>query len=177
MDKLLEKYKLIDYHTTEVEIDKMEFLKRLRAVVDEGATGSIASPFEAFSSSDNDYIGRVEPEGFEFRRRRKMFQPNFNQAYVKGTFQQDRDRLIISSKIYGIGKALKFFLIVIAGFYLLFAAIILVVSTTDIDFPPYIILFLIPHALIMLCIPFFMAKYGARRMKKELEREFHYIAK
>ena len=177
MEKFLEKYKLIDYHTAELEIDKMEFIKRLRAVVDSGSTSAIASPFEAFSSSDNDYIGWVEQEGFEFRRRRKMFQPNFNQAYVTGKMVQDRDRLIITSKIYGIGKALKIFLISILGFYVLFAAIALLVSTTETDFPPYIILFLIPHALFMFCIPFFMAKYGVKRMKKELEREFHYIAR
>lgn len=177
MDKFLEKYKLIDYHTTEVEIDKMEFVKRLRGVVDSGPVGIIVNPFEAFSSSENDYIGRVELEGFEFRRRRKMFQPNFNQAYVKGTFTQDRDRLIITSKLYGLGKTLKLVFFGILGFYILFGAIALFVSTVDSDFPPFVILFLIPHALLMFCIPFFMARYGVKRMKKELEREFHYISR
>ncbi|MFK8163879.1 MAG: hypothetical protein AB8H12_15645 [Lewinella sp.] len=177
MDKFLEKYKLLDYHTTELEIDKMEFVRRLRQAVDDGSTSAIANPFEAFSSSDNDYIGQVTTEGFEFRKRRKMFEPNFNMAFVSGKFNQDRDRLVITSKINGLGKALKFFFIAISVFYIFMAAALLVVSTTDTDFPPFIILFLIPHAMLMFCIPFFMARYGVRRMKKELEREFHYIAR
>jgi hypothetical protein len=177
MDKLLEKYKLIDYHTTELEIDKMEFVKRLRKAVDEGSTGAIGNPFEAFSSSDNDFIGQVTSDKFEFRRRRKMFEPKVRMAYVTGKYVQERDRLIITSKIYGIGKALKVFFIAIAGFYLLFTILILFASTTDSDFPFFIALFIIPHAALMFGIPFFMARYAVRRMKKDLEREFHYIAR
>ncbi|WP_157472291.1 hypothetical protein [Neolewinella persica] len=177
MDNLLEKYKLIGYHTTELEMDKMEFSKRLRKVVDEGSTGAIGNPFEAFSSSENDFIGKVTSEGFEIRRRRKMFEPNFSMAYVTGKFVQNRDCLTITSKIHGIGKSLKIFIIAITGFYLLFAIMILLVSTANSDFPFYMALFLIPHAALMFWIPFFMARYAVRRMKKELEREFHYLAR
>lgn len=177
MDKFLEKYKLIGYHTMEIEIDKMEFVKRLRKVVDAGDTGAISNPFEAFTSSENDYIGRVEPEGFELRRRRKMFEPNINRAYVTGKFTQERDRLIITSKIYGFSKSLKVFFFVILGFYLFFTVMILVLSSTDADLPAYLALFLVPHAVIMFCVPFFLARYAVRRMKKELEREFHYLAR
>ena len=73
MKNLLIKLKLIDYLNTELKISKSEFLRKLNLIVDEGSTNSLTDIFDVFSSSKNEYKGKVDFTKFEIRRKRKFF--------------------------------------------------------------------------------------------------------
>lgn len=177
MTEFLKKHKLIDRLTTELEIDKMTFVKRLRQQVDEGDVSFMSGTFEAFSSSDNDFVGTVSTEGFTFRRRRKMFERSMNLAYVTGTYSQERDRLVISTDIIGFRKIMLFYFGFLVIFYLSFISIFLFSANLEESMPMMIIIPVLIHASIMFLLPYFLARRSVQKLKKDLEREFHYLAR
>lgn len=177
MTEFLKKHKLIDHLTTELELDKMEFVKRLRQQVDEGDVSFLSGAFEAFTSSDNDFVGTVSTEGFTFRRRRKMFERSMNLAYVTGSYSQERDRLVISTDIIGFRKIMLFYFGFLVILYLFFISIFLFSASLEESLPIMIILPILLHASIMFLLPYFLARRSVQKLKKEVEREFHFLAR
>ena len=84
MNEFLKKIKLIQVLTIEIEISKSEFVSKLKEQVDEGSTGIFSNPFEVFSSSKNEYKGSVRFDGFEIKRRKKLFDMNINLSVASG---------------------------------------------------------------------------------------------
>jgi len=73
MKDFLIKLKIIDFLTTELEIEKNEFVAKFRQHVDEGSTGIFSDSFDVFSSSKNEYKGHVSYQDFKIKRRREFF--------------------------------------------------------------------------------------------------------
>ena len=120
MKEFLKKIKLIEYLTTDVDIQKTEFVSKFRQHVDEGSTGMFFDTFDVFSSSKNEYKGQVGYEGFKIKRRRKFFDMNMNLAIANGTYRQNNEKLIIETEINGFsGMMIPFYLFVII-FYSIF---------------------------------------------------------
>ncbi|MEL6628917.1 MAG: hypothetical protein AAFQ92_25590, partial [Bacteroidota bacterium] len=82
-----EKLGLIDYMTMTLEIDKLDFVRKLRKQIDESSLGVFSDVGDAFSSSKNEFKGQVDHEGFQIKRKRKMFDTSFNFAVAKGQFR------------------------------------------------------------------------------------------
>ena len=74
MKTFLEKIKLIQYTSIELNTEKNDFVRKLRQNIDESDLSWGSSMFEAFSSSKNDYKGTVNFNGFKLRKRQRMFQ-------------------------------------------------------------------------------------------------------
>ncbi len=177
MKDFLKQLKLIDYLNTELEIDKHDFINRLKANVDEGDTGMFSEAFDVFSYSKNEYKGHVGLDEFKIKRRRKFFDMNMNLAIAKGIYKQQDNNLIIYTEINGFtGMMIPFYVFLIV-FYLIF---IIGFSTSEnvggnMDF--FGLPFIIIHAAFMFGIPYFMMRRSVSRMKHELEREFYYMTK
>jgi hypothetical protein len=176
MKAILEKLKLVDYLTTELPIDKKDFIDKLKMHVDQGDIGIFFSAFEVFSSSKNEYKGTVTSDSFKIRRRRKFFDMTMSPAIAEGSFRQRENRLIIESTIKGFHGIFIPFIALLLIFYIAF-----ILSFIFSDNPGAMGLFMIPfifiHAAFMLGIPYFIMRRSVSRMKYELERDFYYLTK
>lgn len=176
MDKrsILKRLKLIDYLTTEIPINKKDFVEKLKMNVDQGEIS--ISFLEAFSSSKNEYKGLVTDESFKIRRRRRFFDRSMSLAVVEGSFIQKDDLLIIESTINGFRGIFIFFVVLVLVSYVGF-----IVAFIFSDIPGNMEWFMVPfifiHASIMLGIPYFTMRRGVSKMKYDLERDFHYMVK
>jgi hypothetical protein len=179
MDEFLRKIELLDNFTVELEVDRNVFVDRLMSIVDPGSTETIFTLFEGFGSNGMEYKGKVDNEGFEIRRRKKLFDSNINLAIAKGKWRQREDHLIVNTEVKSFNNFFIFFIIMAIVFYgFAFVAIFLSENGTEesslwmaISIP-----FLFVHAAFMLGIPSFIMRRSINRMKYDLTREFHYLA-
>jgi hypothetical protein len=176
MKSLLERLKLIDHLTTEISIDKRDFVEKLKKNVDQGNTGTLFSAFEAFSSSKNEYKGTVTPDTFKLRRRRKMFDMNRSLAIAEGNFRQKENLLIIEATISGFRNIFIPFIVIVLLFYAASAVSFFLYGNAG-ALMWLILPVLLVHASLMLGIPYFIMRKSVSRMKYELERDFYYMTK
>jgi len=174
MKNLLSRLKLIDTMVTELSVPRDRFASKFRSLVDEGSLDVILSTFEVFDSSKNEYKGHVGINDFKIRRRRKLFDARGGLTIAAGTFREKGDQLVIETEITAMTGFIIFFyslaLFVYAGFF------IAILADIGNDSHLFFLPILIAHALFMLAIPYFMMRRAVRKMKYDLEREFHYIA-
>ncbi|UII26525.1 hypothetical protein LVD15_25050 [Fulvivirga maritima] len=169
--------KLLETHTFKLEIQKDEFVKSLKAQVDEERSELIPDYVGFESVKGNEYVGYVSHDNFKMRRKRRRARMNFNVAEAKGTYEQHGNYLLIKTEIYGFsGKMRLFYLLVL----LLDAFFVIVFLTTDLfnriqwEFKePFFII----HILGMLIMPYFIMRKSVTTMIYELEREFFYVTK
>jgi hypothetical protein len=116
MNEFLRKVNLIDHLTTNLQMNRNDFVDKLSRITDEGGTGFFANPFEAFSSSENEFKGQVTYEGFELRRRATLFN-NYNMAVASGTFTESNGQLTIETEIKGFHRFIIFFYVFYPSIY------------------------------------------------------------
>ena len=152
--------------TTTLPINKVDFKDKLREITDVGSISIFSDTFDLFSSSDKKFKGQVDLEGFKIEIRRS-FTDNSNYAIAKGTFVESNGILTIETVIFGFndftiiyGLSISLFL-----FFSLFSSS---EKSGNISIPN--ILFL--EAFIC-AILYFTMKRSAKRLKQELEEEFH----
>lgn len=176
MKSILERLRLVDHLTTEIPIEKKDFIDKLTRNVDQGDIGIFLSAFEAFSSSKNEYKGTVTFDSFKIRRRRRLFDMNLGLVVAEGSFRQKDNILVVEATIRGFQGIFIPFLLFIAFFYVAFI-ISFIVSGTQGSTGWFFIPFIFIHAAMMLGIPCYIMRRGVSRMKYELERDFYYITK
>lgn len=161
-----------------MEIQKNEFVSKLKQQVDVASIGVFSDMFDVFTPGKNEYKGEVGYDGFKIKRRRRFFDVNMNLAIATGTFQQEDEKLIIETEINGFsGMLIPFYL-----FGLVFYAIAIGTMLTANNFSGNgggfpIVFFLIIHAAFMFGLPYLMMRRSLKRMKYDLEREFFYLTK
>jgi len=154
METYLRKFGLLDDITLTLKTDKQTFARRLAKNVDAGDIGLFSGAFEAWEASNNDYKGQVTNNGFTIRRRKTFLQAQgISMPTIRGT-------LIIGLAFYVI-------------FILAFA---LSVTSDENGALVFIIPVILFHMCLMLGIPYFLMKRGVTRTKKNLKRDFFYIA-
>jgi hypothetical protein len=176
MKSILERLKLVDYLTTEIPIEKKDFVEKLKMNVDQGDTGIFLSAFEAFSRSKNEYKGTVTFDSFKIRRRRKFFDMRASLAVAEGHFRQRENLLVIESTIKSFRGIFIFFIAFILMFYMASIGTLIlsdIPGTMEWVFVPFIFI----HASFMLGIPYIIMRRGVSRMKYELERDFYFMTK
>ena len=97
MDELLTKLRLVDTMTTELKTSKSEFVVKLKRCVDEDTSGPFSNLRDVFSSSNNEFKGAVDLNGFKLKRKAKLFDANANSATARGRFREDRDTLVVTT--------------------------------------------------------------------------------
>ena len=157
-------------------MEKREFVRKLMMSVDQANLGSFISPFEAFSSSKNEYKGMVTYDSFKIRRRRRLFEMGVISPVAEGHFRQKDDVLVIESRIKNFRG---FFVPIIFLIMLFYVAFLVSFISSDVPvairwiFVPFIFI----HAGLMLGIPYFIMRRAVSRMKYELERDLYYLTK
>jgi len=178
METYLRKYGLIDNITVTVKTDKQTFARRLAKNVDPGNLGAFSGAFEAWESSNNDYKGQVTNDGFTIRRRKTFFQSQgFSMPIVSGTFKEDRDELVIDAEIKSHTKYLVPILVFGLLFYVVFISVFsLTVAGDENKMLLIVIPFILLHMCMMIGLPYLFMKRSVSRTKRDLERDFFYIA-
>lgn len=174
MKKALRKLKLLDDLAITLKMDKTEFVKRLSSIVTPSKAKMFSVPFESLISSNFEFIGEVNSEGFHFRRKRRLFDPTVKLTSIQGTYIQHGDDLKIVAEVIAYRNFLIFLLIILILFYL---GPIVVMITVGGKVVLFAIPFIILHAFFMLVIPYLLIRGAVSRMKYDLEREFFYLTK
>lgn len=175
MKDFLIKMKLIDHLTTNLPMDKSNFIKRLSSITDEGGTGVFSNPFEMFSSSKNEFKGEVNYDGFTIKRKKRFFDKSANMAVANGTLHESNGQLTVETEINGFNNFFIVFYIFLIVFYSIFIIVGFTISDNNVGF--FMIPFLLLHGTFMFLIPYFMMKRSVKKLKYELEREFFYLTK
>ncbi len=176
MKEFLKKLKLIQYLTFEIDIQRSDFVKKLRNIVDEEEISILSDPFEAFSRSKNEYKGQVGDHKFKIKRRKKFFDMNMNFAVAEGTYQQQDENLLFEIEINGFIKMMIAFYVIVTLFYILFIGAFFTVDVDE-DFSVIMLPFIILHGAMMFGMPYYLMRRSASKMRHEIEREFFFIAK
>lgn len=173
---MLKRLKLIDHLTTEIQINKEDFVARFSANVASGAAVNFFFNFEAFSFNGKEYSGTVASNSFKIRKRRKFFDMNPGLATAEGNFRQNGESLIIESKIKGFHPFIAFFMsLALIAYFVVTASVI----SGDLNegmglafFP-----FLLIHATFMFGIPYLMMRRSVSKLKYDLERDLFFLTK
>jgi hypothetical protein len=173
--EFLKKIKLIDSLTINLPLSKTDFVERLSSIVDDGSVGIFPSPLELFSSSKNEYVGKVKSDGFRIRRKGRFGDTNQNISVAKGTLSEQNGQLTIETEINGFNIFLAFFMVLM----LIFFSVIFIVTLTN---PRnnnglFECIFLIIPFSIMFLLPYMLLRSSVKKMKRELEREFFFLTK
>ena len=177
MKEFLKKIKLIEHSTTELNIEKDEFVTTFKQYVDEGGTGFMSDSFDVFSSSKNEYKGHVGFDSFKIKRRRRFFDTNMNLAVASGIYRQEENTLVIETEINGFsGMMIPFYLFALVCYSIFIVTSFFAEDTGGIG-AGFALPFLIIHASFMLVFPYFMMIRSTKRMAHELEREYFYMTK
>lgn len=166
---------LIDHLVVELDVEREDFRREFRALVDEGDTGQFLSGFEAFSSSRNSYIGHVGQQGFKIRKRVRFFDMNRMKAVAEGRFEEAGQRLLVHCTVSSAAKGVWFMFIFLLLFYLLFIGVFVSSSAWQ-EQSFFFLPFILVHAAFMFGIPYMMLRRSVRTMKYDLERELHFVA-
>ncbi len=177
MKNFLKQIRLLDQLTVEIDgIHKNEFVEKLKNEVDPSDLGLFSDTFDAFSSGKNEFKGQVGYEGFKIKRKKRFFDMNMNLAVATGSFTQKEDKLIITTEINGFLNIMIPFYIFLILIYAVTGAVMLFSEGAGNEvvfaFP-----FLLFHGAFMMGIPYLIMRGSTRRLKRELEREFYFIAK
>jgi len=173
MKNFLRKLKLSDNLTIDLNISKSEFVNKLLLITDQEKPRAYFNPFDAFKSSQKEYIGEVTYNGFNLRKRGKIFDPSINFSIATGTYDERNESLLLETEIVAF-KRNNFILFMIILFIIGYCVAIfqLALNKNWIFIP-----LLIVHCGIMIGFPYLMMRRSIKRMKYDLEREFYYFTK
>lgn len=169
MEEILGKLKLIDSVTIELPIGRTEFIDLLRNNIDEMQSDF----FDVFSSGKNEYKGEVTTEGFELKKKRRLFEMNINTPKAVGAFEEHGSVLVINVEINAFQTQAKLLLVSLVLFYSIFISVCLFGGD---EFPSLLLPFILLHASFMIGVPYFLIKRSVKRMKYDLERDLYYLA-
>ena len=176
MKTFLKKIKLIENFSTELQIEKHDFVKSFRRHVDESSSGLIKDLLDAFSSSKNEFKGSVGINAFRIKRRKRFFDSSLP-LVAEGTYRQRGESLLIDAEISGASKMMISFCVFLLLFYLVALGSIIMKDDQDLRVAAVTVPFLFIHAAFMFGIPYFMMRRSIKRMKHDLERELYYLTK
>lgn len=172
MKEFLKKIKLIENFQIQLNTDRNTFYTKLKDIVEYGGTDYFSSMFEVFSSDKREYRGSVNYDSFKIKRKRKLFDTNYNIAVASGKISDFDGKTNVNIEINSFSYFFIPFFIILIIFYSFF---IFSVFFSGDNPPIFVIFFIFLHACLMFGLPYFIARRSVKRMKYELEREFVFI--
>ncbi len=171
MREFFKKMKLIDFLTTEVEIQKDEFVSIFKTKVEEGRIGLLSEVFDGFTSSKYKFKGHV---GFdEFKIKRRVLGRRFDATVVSGNYRQKNEKLLIEAEINGLDMVKNSYFSSFI-FYIIFVGWSITVGG---DTDKFMLLVFLILGIFTFFVPYFTMRGNVKKMKKELEQEFYNMTK
>ncbi|MFC4268789.1 hypothetical protein [Polaribacter marinivivus] len=175
MDNFLKRINLIQPFSFDLNTNKTDFVNNLRRNVDlKDIDGMFSTMFEAFEKSENTLKGSVSFNEFSLKKRQRFFDRKAGLAKAIGKYDMKGEKLQISGYIKAWSNFMYFFFAFLLLFYTIFIfGFFLNVEFSENTYIP--VIFIIIHALFMIGIPYYVLKSSIKDLKKEIEREFHFI--
>jgi hypothetical protein len=170
MEQFLRKIRLIEDMNITLPIGKQAFIQTLRTHVDPPSFGL----FSVFEGGKNEYKGTVTENGFELRRRRRMFDSKLSISRSVGLVSQSGNQLQIDIMIKGYNGYILFMIIMFIVVYGIgIVATLFAGLQNDKIFwgAPFILI----HATVMIGIFYAVVRRGVRRTKYDLERDLYFM--
>jgi hypothetical protein len=170
MEQFLRRIKLVEDLQMILPIGKQAFIQTLRTQVDPPSFGL----FSLFEGGKNEYKGTVTENGFELRRRRRMFDSKLSISRSVGLVSQSGSQLHIDIIIKGYNDYIVFMIIMIILVYGIgIVATFFAAFQNDKIFSaaPFILV----HATVMIGIFYAVVRRGVRRTKYDLERDLYFM--
>jgi len=173
LKKLLKRINLIIDFRYEVDMEKEEFLSRLKKNITKQRISIYLDLFDLFTSSKNDLIGYIKADEFKIRKKKKLYEFDFliDYAIAKGKFNQEKEKTVINTEINGFhyGMIPLYLLGILIYSLIMFA----VFNTTNLDDKGLTLLFLSFIGLLSFGFPYIMMVKSTKRLRKMLEIEFN----
>lgn len=178
MKEFLKRVKLNADLTTELEIQKSDFVNKLQQCVDDGEIGYLSCTFDVFSSSNNEFKGKVNIEGFSIKRKKRFFDMHTSIAIATGTYTQKDKMLIIDTEITGFYGIMIFFFICLILIYIILIISFATANEIGGNMPRFLAIpFILFHATLAMGIPYVIMRKSTRKLKWDMERELFYVTK
>ena len=177
-DQFLRTLKLIDDVHAEIEMQEVDFLSAIDSELDSEPVNFKDKFIDTYNTHKKGYIGFAKNGILSISRRATGYNGNLGRIEAKGTYEQIGDRIIIKAKILGLNSTMK---ILGIGLALIYALIFYTFLSDASPNKLHVMMILIPvsiiYGLMLLGIPYFMAKKNVSMFKFDLEREFYYLTK
>jgi len=173
---LLEKVGLIDRFTTEIEIEREEFVSLMQSRTQPKKFSFLNEFFycDFFDDKSKDYKGTVAKEGFQIRERMKFLCGTL--AIAKGKYSQNNETLVIETEVQGYRKYLIPPLIFLYLVYVpLMCDISKNISTKAYPYLPSFIYFSFLTTF-LLVLHYCVSRSEKNKLRRDLERDFRSIA-
>ncbi|MCL7765469.1 hypothetical protein MPF19_18785 [Polaribacter sp. Z014] len=176
INRLLEKYKLIDIFETELNVEKEIFINEFKKMIGKGYYTPFLIMLDIINPENKKYIGDINSKCLKIRERfiiDNSITNNF--ASVKSEFYKERNTLKIKTEIRGM-EIIPFILrILIFGIYLLTMLLLLIETLippiqTEIE-----IAYILPPIFVTIIVgfltyyPYRIAKKNVLEMKKNMK--------
>lgn len=177
MKDFLKRIGVIQNTVIRLETDKNEFVKKLKNNVENSDLSWSSSIFEALKTSKHEYKGTVNSNDFKIRKKLTLFNNKHGgMPIIHGKIRQVNTLIYLDVEINGFKKVFVFFLVFMALFYSIGIIGFLITSKSNEAFPLFFIPLLILHGFIMIFLPVFFIRKGIKATKKELEKDFFFMA-
>ena len=170
MIAFLHKLKLIQHFSIAIPIDRIDFVKICRKKIALKETTFSSMLLEYFSRNKYKYVGTVEHEGIQIRKRKTFFSFNKNACLIKGYFRQKNDVLYLNTEIKGFSNTSVTIYVSIFFFALYFVGYKLISSSEPL-FP--IVFALLLEAFLLFLVPVFIIRLRIKAMKIELQQDIY----
>lgn len=129
LNKQLQKYGLINTFETELNVDKETFINEIDRVTEKGSYSPILALFDIFTSSDKEYVGKINKNSLQIRKKIVLQFLHFtNTAGVKAQYSSNNRALKIETKIIGM----EIFPILMLGFIFIIYSLLMLISILEI---------------------------------------------
>lgn len=174
MSGFWENLKLYQSHTIEINIEREEFVKRLKQNVSPKRGPFLFQFFDVLSPEIKTYEGVVKEESFEIRKPFNYFLINSPTALITGKLKQKEETLVIDLEVSGV---INMFLLPMILFPFFCLAVIIGSFSGNLRTDSIMGVFSLLFTLPIIVIPYLIMKQMTQLTIYDVERELFYIAK
>ena len=151
--------------------DRATFFRVLSQAVVKSELGFFTDFQDLFTGGEQAFLGFVGLNNFKLKQRRRFLDANYTFAVAEGSFTEEGERLRVRATIDGISTGMKVGFLILVVFYAVFVTVFLSLA----ELPTVVLPFVLLHGCLMLGIPIFLARRSVKLMRRQLDREFHYL--
>ncbi len=167
----MRKMGLVDQLQLSFPMKKDTFVQRLKQITEDGEIDPFSEMFDGWTSSNKEFKGRINEDGFCIKKRKKLFERRMSSVNATGLFSELNSQLKIDVEI-GVGGFTSWWsLLLLIPFVFGYTVFAILFITAGL----YMVILI--QTAFMIAITYFMVKMGVKRLKYELEREFFHLTK
>ena len=176
MRTLLKKGNMILPFRMELDINKREFINRLRSIMMENNPGLYSDLDDLVQPDEVRYKGDVNEKGFLLIPKQNFFGTK-RSAVTKGTYREINNKLVIEGEVNGFSYLLLVIYLISLTFYGTIAAFLIYNIGEDLQSYLIFTILFIAFYIAAFMIPLYYLKKNTKEVKDEVERDLFYLTR